>query len=234
MLVEVPVGMTPTSFEKRLLGPDLCDLKAGPDLSPGAWVNLRIVPKPGTTPMPDAAGRYLHFLIRFARAPARMLGKRRETIQHYAPSVGDQPTAQESGEPIWVEFDPPKGRVWVGSQSQLFLMGGTASDQYLVTAAGDVPRDESSPDRIVGTTSSPEPPFDFELTSYFFSQNGGFADIPAPPEWHEYFYLVQGAAQVVIPAGVIPFSAYGRENSVPTTAPGIQVATAIARTGGSI
>jgi hypothetical protein len=234
MLVTVPLGMTPTSFDKRLVGPDLCDLKAGPSLSPGAWVNLRIVRKPGTTPTPDAAGRYLHFLIKFARPPSRMLGKRRETIQGYAPSVGDQPTPQESGDPIWVEFDPPKRRVWVGSQSQLFLMGGVGGDEYLVTAAGDVPRDESNPANIVGTTSNPEPPFDFELTSFFFSEDTAFSSIPEPPEWHEYFYLVQGSGQVVVPGGPIPITAYGRENSIPTTAPGIQVATAIARTGGSI
>ena len=89
--------------------------------------------------------------------------------------------------------------------------------KYDVTITEDVPRDECEPERVIDVY---EDPFRFRLTSLLpgKSDEAGYIDFPAPLPYHQWFWVVQGAAQVLIQgaASAIPLStSYGPAGNIP-------------------
>ena len=209
-------------------GPTLCDCGADTTrdrTKPGAWIAISIRAIGNCTP--DDRGHMMHAVIKFAIPGTQRAGKRRRCVNAWTP---DRVTINE---PIEVAFD--EGCGWVGTKAALFFRGGASGDQYDVTITEDVPRNECEPERVIDVY---EDPFRFRLTSYFVvSDEAGYIDFPAPLPYHQWFWVVQGAAQVLIPgaASAIPLSSsYGPAGKIPLSAPRIQVSTGIYVTEGAL
>lgn len=208
----------------------LCDAGAdtrGGRTKPGAWVAVTI--QAVGTCTPDANGRMLHAIMRFA-IPGAQDCKRRRNVQQYSPNgVG-------VNDAIEVEFDHGTG--WIGTKAELFLTGGTAGDIYDVTITEDVPRDQTDPDRVIDVY---EDAFQFRLTSYLVVPDPappapppGYTVLPTPPAYHQWFYVVQGAAQLVLGASRLPLTNHGPDARVALSAPQIEVSSGIYVTEGSL
>lgn len=233
-IVVVPAGAVPGDFSQAVKGPDICDLWPAGGIPPAGWVGVSIQPLTngaGSGPVtPDSHGQFLHLLVRFAR-PKRGLpdsygqvdkaGKRREHITGYSP------TGIPESNPIQVETDP--GSYWIGTDAEIYFIGGTPGDRYEVTACAGTVRQEVERKKSIDLM---EPPFVFSLTSIFAPEGGTFVNFPALPLYHQWLEVVQGFVKL---AGVvIPLDAsYGPGGRIPLNIPTLSVSTGIYRTGGS-
>jgi hypothetical protein len=201
-ILTVPDEMVPgpAGYPFALAGPDMCDVGPNPPkLWPAAWNCVRIVAVAGavgSNVTPDAAGRLLHCLWKFAR-PTVGFGKRIEAYQAWQPvDLGVGPDS-----PLLVETDP--GRYWLGHDVEVLFVGGTPGDVYLVEVGYDVPRAEVDPALAIDVY---EPAFEFRLTSEFFSPDSSLVDFPATPDWHTHFGVVSGTSSIRTATMVVPLS----------------------------
>lgn len=191
---------------------------------PTAWISVSIRAVGMCTP--DDNGRMLHAVMRFFIPGTQETGKRRRIVGKYTPE------GVAVNETIDIAFDHGTG--WIGSKASLFLRGGTNGDVYDVIIAESVPRDETDPDRVIDVY---EDPFRFRLTSYFsvpdVDEHFTFVDFPTAPDYHQWFQVIEGTAELVMPAGVrLPLSS--RSKKVPLSAPQIRVSSGIYVTKGEI
>lgn len=241
-LIEVPTAMVPgqAGYEQAAGGPTVCDI--GPesrDVPPGGVVNVSITPvsaAAGGPVQPDRFGRFMHCLWHFAR-PRITRGKRRSVLGQY------NPPNTKPQDPMMVETDP--GSYWIGTPASLFFVGGNAGDKYDVVISYSTPKDAAERMHGVPLPSGQllqllqlqqEPSFAFGLTSLFVgSPLSPFTAFPPAPPFHTDFYVVQGTAQVVLPAGAIDLSvSYGPAASIPLNGGHIEYKFGIFRTTGAV
>jgi hypothetical protein len=226
-LVTVPANADPADTGTAHSAITLCDLWPGVDIPPAAWVQVVIRSPAEAGPTPDAFGHVLHCLWRFAR-PSADFGKRRTILGNSAPR------GLTGNEPIEVQSDD--GTFWIGTEASLRFMGGVAGEVYDVSVTYVCPRDEQDPAAAIDVY---EDPFRFELSSIFVvGANVPMVALPPAPLYHREFYVVQGAAQVIVPGGsggIVPLDAsYGLAGAISLSLGRIEVSTGIYKTRGTL